>query len=172
VSEAAVVSVLSAEDVGWMMRAIRDAQERIAEEHATHAKYFDRLEAETQQVIEAEARATKEDHAKIAYLTSQLEAHLLNKRAADPSVKSIRTPWGEVSSREQQPDYQRDEGVLLGWASVNAAVRYHAETVVDWELLKKRCHVTGDHLVTPEGEIVPGVTVVERPLKVTVKCEP
>jgi hypothetical protein len=176
-SVAAVESVatLSAEDIGWMMRSIRDAQSRIAEEAETHAKYHYRLSAELALIAENFERATKEDKDKIAYLEAQLTAHLLNKRAADESVKSIRTPWGVVESREQQPEYIKDDAVLQAWAdayvdeSGGTFLRTKATRVPDWEAIKMSCKVRDGKLITFDGEIVPGVSVIDRGPKVTVK---
>ena len=167
--------VLSAEDVGWMMRSIRDAQSRIQEETVTHNNYRSKLLLEMDLIDEAEHAATKPDIDRIAYLTQQLEAHLLNKRAADPEVKSIATPWGTVSSRVQQPEYKRDDAVLREWAFANGYWRQQTKVIeeIHWDALKKACHVnTLGQLVTDQGEIVPGVEVITRGPKVTVEVTP
>lgn len=169
------VAVLSTEDVGWMMRSIRDAQSRISEELATHAKYRDKLEQEIALVNEGYLAAIKSDVDRVTYLTAQLEAHLLNKRAADDSVKSIRTPWGSVESREQQPEYVKDDPALLAWLQANHTELIREKTTLspDWETIKAYCHPNANgQLVTPDGEVVPGVEVTERPPKVTVKVTP
>lgn len=161
---------LSAEDVGWMMRSIRDAQSRIAETLATHAKYVAKLEAEIAMVYEAQHAAVKSDIDKCAYLEAQLTAHLLNQRAADDKVKSIETPWGRVTSRVQQPEYKRDDAALLEWALVyDDFTRMKTTTSIDWERLKAACHVRDGKLVTSDGEVVPGVEVIERGPKVSVE---
>jgi hypothetical protein len=167
------VATLSTEDVGWMMRSIRDAQSRIAEAHMTHEAYRGRLAIEMRLIDEGEQHDTKEDLDKIAYLTAQLEAHLLNKRAADPSAKSIATPWGVVSSRVQPPEYKRDEPLLVEWAEGAGFTRLKSISSVDWEGIKKASHVRGDRLVmNDDGQIVPGVEVIERGPKVTVEVAP
>ena len=162
----------SAEEVGFMMRSISHAQSRMAEEHATHEAFRDRLRRELNMVDEAEEQAVKPDRERVAYLTAQLEAHLLARRMADDSVKSIKTPWGRIESREQQPEYQRDTNstALSDWAASNGFVRTHSVSELAWDDLKARCHSTIDgQLVTDQGEVVPGVTVVTRAPKVTLK---
>lgn len=177
-TEAAVVPTLSAEEVGFMMRSIRDANSRMAEQVATHQNYRERLRTELRLVDEAEERAVKEDLDRVMYLEAQLTAHLLNKRAADPNCKSVKTPWGDILSEAQQPEFKRDDAVLVEWAKT-VALLYKMPQLMRyppappgapaWEAIKKYCHVDGERLVTPEGEVVPGVTVVEKPLRVTVK---
>lgn len=164
------VATLSAEDVALMMRQIRDANSRMAEERATCERLRDKLDDELRMIDAHEERATKEDALRVSYLTAQLEAHLLNKRAAGPGVKSIATPWGRIESREQQPEFVKDDAALLEWALVyDDFVRMKTTTTIDWERLKAECHVRAGQLITSEGEVVPGVTVTERPLKVVVK---
>lgn len=168
------VAVLSAEDVALMMRSIRDARSRIAEEVATAEALHRRLEREVEMISEHLIDVTKADNERIAYLEAQLTAHLLNKRAADPECKSISTPWGRIESREQEPEFIRDEAVLLAWADeqellgVDGYVRTTVKREADWKAIKAASRLGLEHIVI-DGEIVPGVTVVERPLKVSVK---
>ena len=160
----------SAEEVGFMMRSISHAQSRMAEEHATHEAFRDRLRRELNMVDEAEEQAVKPDRERVAYLTAQLEAHLLARRMADDSVKSIKTPWGRIESEAQQPEFERDEPTLLTWAheSRRDALRVKTTETLDWAALKAHCQIRAGQMVTPEGEVVPGVTVVERAPKVKV----
>lgn len=163
------VAVLSDEDVALMMRQLRNALSRVAEETATCDSLRDKLHQELAMIEDHERKVTKADRDHIAYLEQQLTAHLLNVRAADDRVKSIDTPWGRISSREQQPEFQRDEATVLAWAEGTPFARTRPLTTLDWKALKEHCHVRDGWLVTPEGEVVPGVEVVERPLKVDVE---
>jgi hypothetical protein len=167
------ISSLSAEDVALTMRAIRDARSRIAEEVMTCNALRKRLEDELALIAQHEVDATKADRDRIAYFEGQLTAHLLNKRAADPNIKSIPTPWGTVSSVAQPPEYRRDDKALKEWMLANGWSKERRLVDIDWEGLKKACHVNAERqLVTDVGEIVPGVEVIERGPKVTVEVEP
>lgn len=181
VAEHPVPVVLSAEDVHMMVRQIRDAKSRIAEEIATCEADRNKLRRELNMVDEHQERVTKADRERVAYLEGQLTAHLLNLRATDDRIKSIKTPWGDVTSREQPPEFERDEPVLLEWchAMDNTGgyprlVRYFEEPdpVVDWKAVKALCHVDGELLISPEKLPVPGVTVKPRPLRVEVEIAP
>jgi hypothetical protein len=164
------VTTLSAEDVALMMRQIRTAHSRIAEEVATCDSLRAKLHEELAMVDEHEHKVTKGDIEHIAFLTAQLEAHLLNVRAAEPNVKSIATPWGVIHSKVQQPEYKRDESLLVEWAEGAGFTRLKTMSSVDWEGIKKASHVRGEHLVmNDDGQIVAGVEVIERGPKVTVE---
>jgi Bacteriophage Mu Gam like protein len=174
--DAAVESVatLSAEDVGWMMRQIQQAKSRMAEEDATGAALIARLHEEIVMVALHVTAASKADADRIDYLEAQLTAHLLNKRAADPECKSIATPWGRIESEAQQPQFVRDEAALLAWAEeqellgTDGWVRTKTSREANWNVIKAVCEVRDGRLLH-QGEIVPGVTVTERPLKVTIR---
>jgi hypothetical protein len=162
--------VLAAEDVHMMMRQLRDCRSRIAEEIATCDADRAKLQHDLMLVDEHQERVTKEDRERAAFLEGQLTAHLLNLRAMDDRVKSIKTPWGDVTSRVQQPEIQRVEVVLIEWARGQGFTRTKTLTTLDWEGIKNACHVRGNSLVlTHTGEVVPGVEVVERLPKVTVE---
>ena len=68
---------------------------------------------------------------------------------------------GKLVLKKQQPEYVRDEAALLSWAETTAPEYVKIEKKVNWADLKKKADVSGDKLLL-DGEIIPGVTVVER----------
>lgn len=155
------------------MRSIRDARSRIAEEVETCDNLRSKLLGELDLVAEHEEQITRADRERVAYLEGQLTAHLLWRRQADPECKSISTPWGRIESRVQQPEYRRDDKALKEWMLANGWSRERRIVDIDWEGLKKACHVNADgRLVTDVGEVVPGVEVIERGPKVIVEVVP
>ena len=161
---------LTAEEVHTKMRQLRNARSRIAEEIATCDLDRAKLQEELRMIDEHQERVTKEDREFCAMLERELSAHLLNLRATDDHIKSVRTPWGDISSRVQQPEFERVEAELVEWAEGQGFTRLKTITSVDWDGIKKASHIRGDRLVlTQTGEIVAGVTVIERGPKVTVE---
>ena len=57
--------------------------------------------------------------------------------------------------------YERDEAKLLTWAEQTVPELVKVKKEVSWADLKKQADVSGDKLLL-DGEIIPGVTVVER----------
>lgn len=174
-TDIATLPTLTSEEVHAKMRQIRNAKSRIAEEIATCEIDRAKLRAELELVDEHQERVTKDDREYVARLERELQAHLLNLRAADDRVKSVKTPWGDILSRELQPEYIKDDAALLAWCqdSIAGFVRERVIYTPDWERLKKACHVNANgQMVTDYGEIVAGVEVIERGPKVTVEVVP
>lgn len=77
--------------------------------------------------------------------------------------ESYSLPSGKLKLKHQKPEIKRDEKVLLEWCSDN-----HLDDVikvkesVDWEKLKKELKFEGKNAISPDGEIVPGVELIER----------
>ena len=68
---------------------------------------------------------------------------------------------GALVMKKQQPEYVRDEAALLTWAETTVPELVKVKKEVSWADLKKQADVSGDKLLL-DGEIIPGVTVVER----------
>lgn len=94
--------------------------------------------------------------------------------ADDPSRKTISLPCGTLKARQQQPVWEFDDEAFIAWALDNndALVRIpEPKPAVDKAAAKKTLitQIEGAApgeprpAVTPEGEIVPGVTVTVRP---------
>ncbi|NTW04556.1 MAG: hypothetical protein HGA27_00375 [Peptococcaceae bacterium] len=94
----------------------------------------------------------------------------------DPRAKTIKLPHGELQMRAQQPEFTKDDEVLLAWAKENhpefIIVPPTPEPKLDWPGLKKTAHILNEQIVDPAtGEIIPGISVVERPAKFTIKLK-
>ena len=68
---------------------------------------------------------------------------------------------GTLVLKKQHPLYDRDEGALLAWAETTVPELVKVKKEVSWADLKKQADVSGDKLML-DGEIIPGVTVIER----------
>ena len=96
--------------------------------------------------------------------------------------ESYQLPSGKLVVKKQAPEYERDDALILAWLKANDEDRFvKTKESVDWAELKKKIDVlqltAGDEQVaeqvvfTETGEVVPGITVTERPdvFKVEVK---
>ena len=79
--------------------------------------------------------------------------------------RTISLPGGKFGFRKVPAKIDRDETFLLTFAESSAPEFIKIKKSVDWAGLKKTCKIDGDHMVTADGEIVPGVTVAEQPDK-------
>ena len=99
--------------------------------------------------------------------TGNLEAMLAEYFQTVTPTKTTKTQTqyellsGKLVMKKQQPLYERDETALLNWAETTAPELVKVKKEVSWADLKKKADVNGDKLLM-DGEIIPGVTVVER----------
>ena len=76
--------------------------------------------------------------------------------------------------KKQAPQFEHDDELILDWLHENSQM---PETYIDfketlkWADLKKVLLVDGSRMVTQDGEIIPGITVTERPDKFVVEVK-
>lgn len=88
--------------------------------------------------------------------------------------ESYQLPGGKLVVKKQAPEIQHDDEKILDWLHENSKM---PETYIDfretlkWGELKKVLTVAGEGMATQDGEMIPGITVTERPdvFKVEVK---
>ena len=105
------------------------------------------------------------------FFESLLEEYFYTEREKDPKFK-ISTPYGKVSSRKQQPQWEYDlEKVVtsLENAGLKELIRIKKEPVKSE--IKKALQVVNGQAVTVDGEIIEGIRINERPDKVVIKPE-
>ena len=98
-----------------------------------------------------------------------LTGYYLPQHMENPRQKTFKLPAGQVQIRAQQPDYVRDEARLIAWLKGNDMAGY-VEIVekLRWGDLKKQLKQLGDKMLSPDGEVVDGILVVDRGLKVNI----
>ena len=107
--------------------------------------------------------------------TATLERMLAEYFAGVPHKKtktqeSYALPGGKLVMKTQNPEYKRDDATVIAWAKANGFEQYvKTKEVLDWAGLKAVTEAFNGQLVTEDGEIVPGVEVVERPEKFIVE---
>lgn len=97
-----------------------------------------------------------------SYLRAKLMDYFMTVKTRDTkTMKKYKLVSGTLVLKRQQPVYERDEGALLAWAETTVPELVKVKKEVSWADLKKQADVSGDKLLL-DGEIIPGVTVVER----------
>ena len=97
-----------------------------------------------------------------SYLRAKLMDYFMTVKTQDTkTMKKYKLVSGTLVLKRQQPMYERDEAALLAWAETSAPELVKVKKEVSWADLKKQADVSGDKLLL-DGEIIPGVTVVER----------
>ena len=80
-------------------------------------------------------------------------------------------PAGKLMLKKQAPEYKRDEKTVIEWLKQTPEGSQYVKTVesLDWANLKKDTTVVGNTIVNSDGEIIPGVEVIEREDKFVVE---
>ena len=121
---------------------------------------------------EAQIKAVKEDaEFKLAIIDRALYAYFMTKEHQKTKTQEyVKLPLGKLVLKKQAPEFKRDEKTVIAWLKENNGAQY-VKTVesLDWATLKADTTVLGDAIVNTDGELIPGVTVVEREPKFTVE---
>lgn len=103
----------------------------------------------------------------VAFFTAKLEEYfdsVPHKKAK--TQESYVIPGGKLVRKQQLPKYDIDDYELVSWLENNKLEAFvKVKKTADWALMKKNefFEDDGEHILTPEGEIVPGITVTSRP---------
>lgn len=137
----------------WCMKKIRKIE-------ADRAMWKAHYEAQMEKVN----KAADDD---VAYFTAKLEEYFANvPHKTTKTQESYTLPGGKLIRKKQQPEFETDDEALVPWLEENFMSQLvKVKKSADWAALKKVCSVTpdGEHVATDEGEIIPGVTVTQRP---------
>ena len=137
----------------WCMKKIKEAE-------ANKEMWRKHYEAQMEKVNKAADES-------IAYFTAKLEEYFANvPHKATKTQESYSLPGGKLIRKKQQPKFETDDEALVPWLEENFMGQLvKVKKSADWAALKKICSVTPDgaHVATDDGEIIPGVTVTQRP---------
>jgi hypothetical protein len=135
---------------------------KIREAEADRAMWKKHYEVQMEKVNQAADNA-------VQYFTARLEEYFNSvPHKATKTTESYSLPGGKLVQKKQQPEYKTDDAELLQWLKDNFMYDFIKTKTVesaDWAGLKKIVTVTpdGGHVATDDGEIIPGVTVTQRP---------
>jgi hypothetical protein len=148
--------------LGVALRAIKDAQSRVAENVATH-------DAEVKRSDLWLSRETAMDYELIQNWTALIRPYAIaeaERQVAMGGHKRVSVPDGDVEVRDQVPEVKRvDEEALYLFAAGLALIRRRPapDPEIRWDEIRK---------LALAGEAVPGIEVVPREPSVTVKVAP
>ena len=149
------------ESANWAFRKLAAIERKKKEIQELANKEIERIRAWEQQEI-GSLDSSKE------FFEGLLTEYFTREREKDPKFK-ISTPYGKVSARKQQPKWNYDENKLVAWLKENNQNLLRVKYEPDKNEIKKTYKIVGTNVVTEDGEIVEGITVEERPEKVTIK---
>lgn len=107
--------------------------------------------------------------------TMNLERLLADYFATVPHKKTktqeaYKLPGGKLVLKTQNPEYKRDDKAVIAWAKENGFGQYvKVKEELAWQELKDATAIFDGHIVTEDGEVVPGVEVTNREAKFVVE---
>ena len=142
------------DQAAWALRKMSRIKAEIEENNKV-------AQAEIERITAWRDEENKKLQRSISFFEGLLHEFFLSQRESDPKLKTIKLPHGTLKMRKQQPQYEYDEAQLLPWAKKNLP-----EAVIVKESVEKN-HVK--KYIQETGEVVPGVTITERPEKFAVE---
>lgn len=97
----------------------------------------------------------------IGFFESILQEYHFKVLETDPKAKTIKLPYGALKIRAQQPEFGYDESILLPWVKKNFTEALVVKESVSKSIVKSYIKET--------GEVIPGVTIENRPPKFSVE---
>lgn len=160
-------------DTEGVNRALR----RLARYRRARQAAVDAAATEIQRIVDwRDERVDKIDR-RIRWELDGLELYHRARLGDDPTAKTLHFPCGTLHARKTQPAFDYDETTFLPWAQEHAPDLVRLKPQVDRTAAKTALVApdlgegdTGPAL-TPDGEIVPGVTVTVRGPSFTITTE-
>ena len=141
----------------WALRKVREARADRDKWVAWYKEQIEQVEAATD------------------YNTARLERMLADYFATVPhkvtkTQESYSMPEGKLVMKRQAPEYKRDDPAVIAWLKANKPGQFvKVKEELDWAGLKAVTGVFGGNVVDENGEIIPGIEVVERDAKFVVE---
>lgn len=145
----------------WCIRKIAEARKEM----------MDWIEFYVAQMDKVKARC----ESRIQFFETMLEGYFRTvPHKATKTQESYQLPSGKLVVKKQTPEIERDDAQIIQWLYDNSQspeTYLKIKESLDWAELKKVLKVAGSVMTTEDGEIIPGITVTERPdvFKVEVK---
>jgi hypothetical protein len=142
------------DQAAWALRKMSRIQAEIEENNRV-------AQAEIDLIVSWRDEENEKLERSISFFESLLHEFFHSQRESDPKLKTVKLPHGSLKMRAQQPEFQYDETQLLPWAKENLPDAVVVKVSVSKTPVKKHIKET--------GEMVPGVTITERPEKFSVE---
>lgn len=117
---------------------------------------------QTEKINKWLAAVTEENQRQVDFFQSLL-APFADQRLTGEKKRSVKLPSGTIGFRKAGPKFEQDDKLLLPWAKSNTPDLVETVETVKWDELKKTITVKDGKAISPDGEIIPGITATERP---------
>lgn len=141
----------------WALRKIKEARD----DRDMWVKWY------KDKIAEIEA-ATDFNTMNLEHMLAEYFASVPHKKTK--TQESYTLPEGKLVMKTQNPEYKRDDKAVIEWLKANKPGQFvKVKEELDWAGLKAASGVFGSNIVDENGEIIPGIEVVERGAKFVVE---
>ena len=142
---------------GWALQKIKEAR---ADRDAWVKWYEDKIKEITEQ--------TDFNTMNLERMLAEYFANVPHKKTKTQESYSL--PGGKLVLKTQNPEYKRDDKTVIEWLKANGQGQFiKTKEELAWADLKGATAAFEGHIVTEDGEIVPGIEVIERDAKFVVE---
>lgn len=156
--EAPEIEVRTDIEAGWQLK---QRKEIIADRDELIAFYKERIKAVEE---DAEFKIANIDRALLFFFQT-----VPHKKTA--TQEYYKHPLGKLMLKKQNPEYKRDDKATIDWLknTPDGGRFIKVKEELDWSSLKAESTVVGNTIVNADGEVIPGIEVVEREAKFCVE---
>ena len=143
----------------WAVNRIKEHRAAVEMWTAHYAAQLERIKARSE--------------SSIAYLEGLLRAYFETVPKRESKTQARYTlPNAELILKAQQPAYDVDEETVMAFLEKEGGAHIKTKKAIDWAGLKKTLMLVDGEAVDGEtGEIIPGITITERPDKFEVRIK-
>lgn len=162
------IEIVEIEQEGFVIDSDQKAEwalRKISEHRADAQRMADVCNAEIKRYTQVKTEAEDKCRRDCTFLESLLRVYFDTvPHKATKTQESYKLPSGVLKSKAQQPEYIRDDAVLIEWVKAQGLHDLlKVEPSLKWGDMKDKLMFNGETAVyTATGEIVPGVKIVER----------
>lgn len=146
------------------IRSIRKEQKKECDELTRQMRFY-------QDQIDIISKQADDD---VAFFEGILRGYFADRidagfTKATKTQTAYKLPSGKLVLKKQEPTYERKDEDLIPWLKKNNPEMIKVKEEPNWSELKKTVNVVGDAIATKDGEVIPGVKVIEREDKFVVE---
>jgi len=145
----------------WVFRKLKAIDESNNEIKELAKKEIERIKGWEKKKLEATEGSKN-------FFEGLLIEYYVNQRKLDEKFK-LSTPYGKVSSRKQQPQWNYEDDKTIEWLEKNNNKLIRIKKEVNKAELKKLYTIHKGNVVTKDGEIIEGITIENRADTISIK---
>lgn len=145
----------------WALDIIREANAEYNRFEMVVKAKIEQLQNALQKAEEERNRTVNFFEFKLYEYFNSLDDKVLKKTKTQ---KTYKLPTGKLKLKKREPEFKREDDKLLEWLKERNMRDYiEIKEKPKWGDLKKVIKTAGNRAVSVDGEIIEGITVIERP---------